>query len=81
MAQPAELVRLTSAVFAPAFEGHGIPAERARLEPAPEIDKQPDTLGPVVEGWRRTGRVKEEVAAALAVAVRELVDDPQAARA
>jgi ATP-dependent exoDNAse (exonuclease V) beta subunit len=73
-----ELVRLTSAVFAPAFECHGIPAERVRLEPAPEIDTQPDTLGPVVEGWRVTGKVKEEVAVALAVAVRELLDDPKA---
>ncbi len=58
-------MRLTSAVFAPAFACHDIPAERLWLEPAPEIDRQPDTLGPVVEGWRVTGRVKEEVAAAL----------------
>jgi ATP-dependent exoDNAse (exonuclease V) beta subunit len=73
-----ELVRLTSAVFAPAFEGHGIPAERVRLEPAPEIDRQPDTLGAVVEGWRVTGKVVKEAAAALAVAIRELLNDPQA---
>jgi len=72
-----ELVRLTSDVFAPAFERHGIPAERVRLEPAPEIAKVPDTLGPVVEVWHVAGRVKDDQAAALATAVRELIDDPQ----
>jgi ATP-dependent exoDNAse (exonuclease V) beta subunit len=74
----AELVRLTSDVFAPAFEVHDIPAERVRLEPAPAIANRPDTLGAVVEGWRLNGKKKAEDAAALAAAVRELLDDPQA---
>lgn len=73
-----ELVRLTSAVFAPAFAGHGIAAERVRLEPAPEIDEDPHTLGPVVEGWRLGGSKKDEVAAALAAAVGQLVGDREA---
>lgn len=72
-----ELVWLTSDVFAPAFEPHGIPAERVRLEPAPEIAEIPDKLGPVVEVWRVAGRVKDDQAAALAAAVRELLDDPE----
>lgn len=74
----AELVRLTSDVFAPAFEAHDIPAERVRLEPAPAIAQRADTLGAVVEGWRLGGKKKAEDAAALASAVRELLDDPQA---
>jgi ATP-dependent exoDNAse (exonuclease V) beta subunit len=74
----AELVRLTSDVFAPAFEVHDIPAERVRLEPAPEVAQRRDTLGAVVEGWRLNGKKKAEDAAALAAAVRELLDDPQA---
>ena len=74
----AELVRLTSDVFAPAFETHGIPGERVRLEPAPEMAAEPQPLGPVVEGWRLGGKVKGEQAAALAAAVREMLDDPAA---
>ncbi len=74
----AELVRLTSDVFAPAFEVHDIPAERVRLEPAPGITDDSATLGPVVEGWQLNGKVKVEDAAALAVAVREVLDDPRA---
>ena len=74
----AELVRLTSDVFAPAFEVHDIPAGRVRLEPAPAIANRPDMLGAVVEGWRLNGKKKAEDAAALAAAVRELLDDPQA---
>jgi ATP-dependent helicase/nuclease subunit A len=72
-----ELVRLTSDVFAPAFKPYGIPSERVRLEPAPEVEAIPDTLGPVVEIWRLGGSVKDERSAALASAVRELIDDPQ----
>jgi ATP-dependent helicase/nuclease subunit A len=70
-----ELVRLTSDVFAPAFKPYGIPSERVRLEPAPEIEAIPDALGPVVEIWRLGGRVKDEQSASLASAVRELIGD------
>ncbi len=71
----AELVRLTSELFAPAFEGHGIPSERVRLEPAPDIAKLPDDLGPVVEGWQLVAKNKGDDAAALAEAVRALLAD------
>ncbi|MGE5199248.1 MAG: UvrD-helicase domain-containing protein, partial [Rhodospirillaceae bacterium] len=74
----AELVRLTSDVFAPAFEQSGIPQDRVRLEPAKRTAETPDTLGPVVEGWRLGGKVVGDRATALAVAIRHLLDDPQA---
>ena len=73
----AELVRLTSDVFAPVFERHGIPADRVRLEPAKPIADAKDTMGPVVESWFLDGSKKAERAAALAVAVQQLFDDPQ----
>ena len=73
-----ELVRLTSDVFAPAFARSGIPADRVRLEPAKPIAQAPDALGPVVEGWRLGGKVKDQQAVALAVAIQQLIDDPQA---
>jgi ATP-dependent exoDNAse (exonuclease V) beta subunit len=73
----AELVRLTSDVFAPAFERHGIPADRVRLAPAKPIADATDTMGPVVESWFLDGSKKAERAAALAVAVKQLFDDPQ----
>ena len=71
----AELVRLTSDVFAPAFEAHGIPADRVRLEPAENIANQADALGPVVETWLLKTKNKEDDAAALAAAVRQVLDD------
>jgi ATP-dependent exoDNAse (exonuclease V) beta subunit len=74
----AELVRLTSDVFAPAFAGSGIPADRVRLEPAAPIAEAPDTLGPVVEGWRLGGKNVVDRAVALAAAIRQLFDDPPA---
>ena len=70
----AELVRLTSDVFAPAFSAHGIPESRVRLRPAPKT-LDPDALGPVVEVWRLAGANKAEVAGALAAAVSELLLD------
>ncbi len=70
----AELVRLTSDVFAPAFAAHGIPEARVRLRPAPRT-QDPDALGPVVEVWRLAGRRKAELAGALATAVSELLRD------
>jgi ATP-dependent helicase/nuclease subunit A len=74
----AELVRLTSDVFAPAFARSGIPADRVRLEPAKAVADAPDTLGPVVESWFLGGKTKDQQAVALAAAVRQLLDDPQA---
>lgn len=73
-----ELVWLTSDVFAPAFQPHGIPADRVRLEPAPGATETPDTLGPVVEIWRVAGKARDAQSAALAAAVGELLDDPEA---
>jgi ATP-dependent helicase/nuclease subunit A len=70
----AELVRLTSDVFAPAFDAQGIPAARLRLAPAPST-ADPDALGPVVEIWRLTARRKDEEAGALATAVAQLLSD------
>ncbi len=71
----AELVRLTSDVFAPAFDAQGIPAARVRLAPAPST-ADPDALGAVIEVWRLTaGRRKEEEAGALATAVAQLLSD------
>jgi len=70
----AELVRITSDVFAPAFDAQGIPAARVRLTPEPST-ADPDALGAVVEVWRFTARLKEEEARALATAVREMLSD------
>jgi ATP-dependent helicase/nuclease subunit A len=76
----AELVRLTSDVFSPAFAAQGIAPERVRLEPAPSVASSEDGLGAVVEGWRLDvhDRKKAPDAQALAVAVRELMADPGA---
>jgi len=71
----AELVRLTSDIFAPAFEAHGMPADRVRLEPAENIANHADAMGPVVETWLLKTKNKEDDAAALAAAVREVLDD------
>jgi ATP-dependent helicase/nuclease subunit A len=71
----AELVRLTSDVFAPAFEAHGLPAGRVRLEPAPKIAERPDDMGPVVEAWLLATRNQADDAAAVAEATRQLLDD------
>jgi ATP-dependent helicase/nuclease subunit A len=70
----AELVRLTSDLFAPAFEAHGIPPERVRLEPAADTP-DPDAMGPIVEGWELSTRNKDDDAEALAEAVRALLAD------
>lgn len=72
----APLVRLTSEVFARAFESQGIAGERVRLEPAPGTP-EPDALGPVVEQWTllTTGRGKDEQTDAVAHGVRQLLDD------
>ena len=72
----AELVRLTSDLFAPAFGRHDIPPDRVRLEPAPPIAMRRDIMGPVVESWVLNTTKRDDDAAAVATAVRELLDDP-----
>lgn len=72
----APLVRLTSAVFAPAFEAQGIPAERVRLEPAPETP-EPDELGAAVEVWQLQTKVKDDDAAAVAAGVAQMLADSE----
>ncbi len=71
----AELVRLTSDIFAPAFEAHGLPAGRVRLEPAPKIAGRTDDLGPVVEAWVLATKNQADDAAAVAAATRQLLAD------
>jgi ATP-dependent helicase/nuclease subunit A len=68
-----ELVHLTSAVFAPAFERVGIPSARTILKPTAE--QEPDGLGPIVERWHLEGRTKRDRAAAMATGVRDLLAD------
>ena len=68
-----ELVHLTSAVFAPAFERVGIPSARTVLKPTEE--QEPDGLGPIVERWHLEGRTKRDRAAAMATGVRDLLAD------
>jgi len=71
-----ELVRLTSALFAPALESIGIPASRVRLGPAHEAE--PPGLGTPIEFWRLESTNKKNDAAALAAAVGEFLADPKA---
>jgi ATP-dependent exoDNAse (exonuclease V) beta subunit len=73
----APLVRLTSGVFAPAFEAQGIPATRVRLEPSPRT-ADPDALGHSVEVWRLQTKRKDDDAAAVAAGVVQLLDDADA---
>ena len=68
-----ELVRLTSALFAPAFETVGIPAARVLLEPA--HDEEPANLGEIVECWSLDSRNKANDALAIADAVSQLLAD------
>jgi ATP-dependent exoDNAse (exonuclease V) beta subunit len=66
------LVDLTSAMFAPAFAGQGIPEERTRLTPASR--DEPAGLGPIALHWplRPDGRAnKAALAACVAAAVRD----------
>ncbi|MEY4374123.1 MAG: hypothetical protein RL760_289, partial [Candidatus Eisenbacteria bacterium] len=72
----AGLVRLTSDVFAAAFESQGIPAERVRIEPAPRTPES-DDLGSLVELWRyRVGSQKKaEAAAAIVTGISDLLQD------
>ncbi|NMB74333.1 MAG: UvrD-helicase domain-containing protein [Myxococcales bacterium] len=66
------LVRLTSALFAPAFGAQDIPRECVELEPAE--DREPEGLGPIVERWFTTGN-RDVQAACVAAGVRGLLFD------
>ena len=70
------LVGLSSQVFAAAFELHGIPRERVLLEA--ERKEPGPALGPIVERWNLQSKNQPDDAAALAAAVRALLDDPDA---
>ena len=70
-----ELVRLTSAVFSPAFDRVGIPPARTVLSPA--SDTEPEGLGPIVERWHLEGRYPRDRMAAMASGVKELLGDPE----
>lgn len=65
-----ELVRLTSALFAPPFAVRGLAPELTRLEPEPNAVDCAE-LGPVAELWRLEGDKVE----ALAAATRDLLSD------
>lgn len=67
------LVRLTSAVFSPAFEAQGIPLERVRLEPA--LLAEPQGLGPFVERWRLPSQDRADDVVALAAATAKFLAD------
>lgn len=70
----AELVRLTSDVFASAFEAQGIPESRVRLVPS-RFTPDPDSLGSVVEVWTLDAKNNSQEAAALAAAVSRVLSD------
>ncbi|MCC6849657.1 MAG: UvrD-helicase domain-containing protein [Deltaproteobacteria bacterium] len=70
----ADLVALTSDVFAKGFAGHGVPESRVRLEAAAVAEGA--GLGPVVERWRLPAKNQPQDAAYLASAVRDLLADP-----
>lgn len=72
-----ELVRLTSDVFAKAFDSHGMPEQLVRIEPG--RPDEPAALGPVVEQWPLVipnGARTTDYPAALASAVQRLLADP-----
>ena len=70
-----ELVHLTSAIFARAFRGHGIPEERTRLRAY--LAEEPTGLGPIVEHWPLCPdrANKDTLAACAAAGVRDLLRD------
>jgi ATP-dependent exoDNAse (exonuclease V) beta subunit len=68
-----ELVRVTNALFAPAFAGQGIPECRVRL--APVTEDEPKKLGPGAEFWTLDTRNVREDAVALARCVAEMLSD------
>lgn len=72
----ANLVRLSSEVFATAFVTQGIPPERVRLEPSP-VTPEHDELGACVEVWRlqNASRAKQPEIDALVRGVGDLLAD------
>ena len=66
-----ELVRLTSDLFAPAFELKGIPPQRTRLEPVSE--SEPGGLGVVMECWQRSAKNQPDDALASAEGIRQML--------
>ena len=68
-----DLVRLTSDLFAPAFDTAGIPSGRVHLEPA--HDREPEGLGEIVECWSLDSRSKPKDALALADVLSALLAD------
>ena len=66
------LVRVTSKLFAGAFEEHDVPAGRVVLEPAQ--DDEPDGLGPIAECWSLEARNQANEAAALAAAIAQMLE-------
>ena len=73
-----ELVRLTSDLFAPAFETVGIPPARVRLDPAHE--DEPEGLGEIVECWSLDSTNKPNDALATADAISQLLAGDVAVR-
>ena len=71
-----ELVRVTSAVFAPPFETFGLPRDQVVLTPADEKDDR--ALGPIAERWRITAKNNDEAVGALATVTRKMLADPKA---
>lgn len=67
----ADLVDLTSDLFAPAFAAQGIPEARVRLQP--EMRRVPAGLGPAVERWALQTKNFGDDLRALAAGVRELL--------
>lgn len=65
------LVKLTSEIFARAFEHQGIPPERTKLEPALEVE--PNGLGEIVELWPLQATNAPGRAHAVAAGVRDLL--------
>jgi ATP-dependent helicase/nuclease subunit A len=67
------LVHFSSELFAPAFESQGIPSSRVRLNP--QSESEPKGLGSFLELWNLTAKNKAMDAAALAAAVKSILDD------
>lgn len=68
-----DLVKLTSAVFAPAFSAVGIPPGRVILEPA--VEEPAGGLGEIVEHWSLDSKNRDNDCLALAEAACQLLAD------
>jgi len=69
------LVDLSSELFAPVFEKHGIPEGQTRARH--HSGGEPEGLGPPVELWNLTTTSNDTDPAAIAAGVRALCDDPE----